>query len=99
MGLHDRIKGDEAGNDEQPTARCSTGQSEPDSSCTGQPASVSSASVGWYASLQWSHNLRANRCATTQSNADVTRNGSTPISTNRIGVDAALFVCNVDSTK
>ena len=68
-------------------------------SSVGQPASTSSASVGWYGSLHLSQSRRASRWATTQSSALVTRNGSTPISTSRIGVDAASLVCRVESTR
>ena len=45
------------------------------------------------------HSVRASRCATTQSTALETRNGSIPISVRRVTALGASFVWSVESTR
>jgi hypothetical protein len=54
--------------------------------------------VGLVASLQPSQIRRTSRCATTASSVAVIRNGSTPMSTKRVTVLDASFVCSVEKT-
>src|SRR5881227_2619379 len=60
-----------------------------------QRAASSSSSTGGYSSLHHSHSRRASP----QSTEEPTRNGSMPISVNRVTALGASLVCSVDSTR
>ncbi|MNS55627.1 hypothetical protein D3C72_884640 [compost metagenome] len=49
--------------------------------------------------LQAGHNLRTRRCASTPSNDEASRNGSTPMSVRRVTADTESLVCSVASTR
>ena len=48
---------------------------------------------------QWLHRRRTRRCASTASSESAKLNGSMPMSSRRVTVSGALFVCSVDSTR
>ena len=52
-----------------------------------------------YGSLHDWHSRRASRCAMTPTVDEDTRNGSMPMSANRVNATAALFVCSVVRTR
>ncbi|KAG0922579.1 hypothetical protein G6F31_019866 [Rhizopus arrhizus] len=49
--------------------------------------------------LHSGHSLRTRRCASTPSNDEANRKGSTPISVKRVTADTASLVCSVASTR